>query len=81
MLYNLEQTEYFASMQKPPAVLENIADVLKDEHCRCSLMSYPKISGKKGVRPEKYAENKNPTPSAADLIFAVVKGTSSKMII
>lgn len=81
MLYSLDQTNLFASLQTPPATLVDIMDVLKDEHCKCSFDVFPEINGKKGVRPEKYAEIKNPTPSAVDLVFAVSKGSSSKMII
>ena len=70
MLYSLEKTKDFATLQRPPAALENIAKILTDEHFERSLTNYPGINGTLGVRPEKYAENKVPTPSAVDLAFA-----------
>lgn len=80
MLYSLEMTKEFAALQKPPAALEGVAKTLIDEHFGRNLTKYPGINGTVGIRPEKYAENKVPTPSAVDLAFAA-KGSSPKIVL
>lgn len=71
MLYDLEQTESFAEFQRPAAQLFDLISAIKNEHYGRSLGNFPNLIDKKGVRAEKYAENKNPTPSAVDLAFAI----------
>ena len=81
MLYNLEQTEAFAAQQNPVAKLLDVIEIIQKEHYTRTINCFPKFNGCKGVRAEKYAENKNPTPSAVDLAFAVSNNRNAKIVL
>lgn len=81
MLYNLDQTEVFAKQQNPVAKLLDIIEIIQNEHFTRTLNIFPNFKGCKGVRAEKYAENKKPTPSAVDLAFAISKNSNAQIVL